>query len=134
MNIVQLMAQPASQHDIGWLKEALQAAIQLELSTIPPYLCAMWSIKDPAEPVYDTIREIVVEEMLHMGLACNMLTTIGGAPRINAPDVVPQYPGPLPGGVRPTVRVALSGLTKDVVRDVFMQIEYPESGPLAAAL
>ena len=28
------------------LKNALQTAMRLEFSTIPPYLCAQWSIKD----------------------------------------------------------------------------------------
>jgi hypothetical protein len=28
------------------LQDALQTAVRLEFSTIPPYLCAQWSIKD----------------------------------------------------------------------------------------
>lgn len=59
-----------------------------------------------------------------MGLACNMLTTIGGTPEINAN--IPQYPGPLPGGVRPELTVYLAGLSKPLVSDVFMEIEQPE--------
>src|SRR5262249_38819875 len=84
--------------------------------------------------VYDRILKIVLQEMLHMGLACNMLTTIGETPSINAGGVVPQYPGPLPGGVRPQLKIALQGLTKEVIRDVFMEIEYPEHGPIAFIL
>jgi hypothetical protein len=135
MNIVQLMEVPPPQHDLAWLKEALQAAIQLELATLPPYLCAMWSIESGAGEVYDLIHQVVMEEMLHMGLACNLLTTIGGTPVLASPDVVPKYPGPLPGGVRPELKhVALTRLTKEVVRDVFMEIEYPQHGPIAFAL
>ena len=44
-----------------------------------------------------------------MGLACNMLTTIGGTPQINTPAAVPKYPGHLPGGVRPHLTVAWWG-------------------------
>ena len=44
------------------------------------------------------IMSVAIEEMLHMGLACNMLTTISGTPLLNSPSVIPQYPGPLPGG------------------------------------
>jgi hypothetical protein len=44
MNIVQFMQVAPAQHDLAWLKEALQAAAQLELATPPPYLCPMWSI------------------------------------------------------------------------------------------
>jgi hypothetical protein len=135
MNIVELMEVAPAEHNIDWLKEALQAAIQLELATLPPYLCAMWSIKEQQGDVYDLIRGVAVEEMLHMGLACNMLTTIGGAPKLNTKDVVPAYPGPLPGGVRPELKnVRLSRLTKDLVKDVFMEIEFPEFGPIAFAL
>jgi len=57
-----------------------------------------------------------------MGLACNMLTSIGGTPQI----VVPSYPGPLPGGVRPDLTVYLAGLSPELVHDVFQQIEMPE--------
>jgi len=134
MNIVQLMRVPAPNHDLAWLKDGLQAAVELELSTIPPYLCALWSIKDPAGPVYDRIKGVVFEEMLHLGLACNLLTTVGGTPRIATPTTAPKYPGPLPGGVRPNLVVALSGLTRQVVKEAFMEIEYPQAGPIAFAL
>ncbi|NJP82759.1 hypothetical protein HCK01_36730, partial [Streptomyces sp. AA8] len=42
-----------------------------------------------------------------------MLTTIGGAPRMADAALVPKYPGPLPGGVRPELSVSLTGLTKE---------------------
>jgi hypothetical protein len=135
MIIVQLMKVAPAQHNRAWLKEALQAAIQLELATLPPYLCALWSIKDGQGKVYDLLHDIVMEEMLHMGLACNLLTTVGGTPVLNTDAVVPKYPGPLPGGVRPELtHVALTRLTKEVVKDVFMEIEYPQYGPIAFEL
>lgn len=131
--IVDLMAVPPTDHDEFWLEASLQAAIALELYTIPAYLCGMWSIINPSDPysiaAYELIQSVVLEEMLHMGLACNMLTTLGGWPAITAPT----YPGNLPGGVRPELTVQLAGLTKDVVHDVYMQIEYPQHPvPMAA--
>lgn len=126
--IIDLMQIPKEQHDLDWLKNSLNAAIELELSTLPPYLCAMWSIKDNSSIAYQLIDSIVLEEMLHMGLVCNMLTSIGGTPQINT--AIPTYPGPLPGGVRPQLIVYLAGLTTDYLSDVCMQIEYPESGPV----
>jgi len=131
VKIVQLMEVRSDERDKDWLRKALQAAIELEFATIPPYLCALWSIKDDRGPVYDRVLNIVLEEMLHMGLACNMLTALDGTPRISDPRAVPKYPGPLPGGVRPELKVPLSGLTKDLVERVFMQIEYPRDGPVA---
>jgi hypothetical protein len=111
---------------LEWLHQALETAIRLEFSTIPPYLTALWSIKDPASPVAKAIRGIVQEEMLHMALACNMLVAIGGTPPIAAREFAPSYPGPLPGGVHPSLRVSLSGLTPEVVK-AFMTIERPEA-------
>ena len=131
-NIIELMQVKPEEHDKDWLIEALQNAVQLELATLPPYLSAMWSIKNPQEEAYTLINSIVMEEMFHMGLAANMLTTIGETPVINTK--VPKYPGPLPGGVRPALEVYLEGLTsgdKGNVYKVFMQIEYPEGKPVA---
>lgn len=138
--IVRMMAVVPENRDIDWLNKSLQAAMELELATLPPYLCAMWSIKDPSggSPggvVYKLIDSVVRQEMTHMGLVCNMLTGIGGTPQIAAGYANNiKYPGPLPGGVRPDLTVYLSGLTKPYVHDVFMEIEFPEKGPLALAL
>jgi hypothetical protein len=104
------------------LKNALQAAITLEFATIPPYLTALWSIKDERDPVANSIREVVHEEMLHMALACNMLASIGGRPSVNRD--VPTYPGPLPGGVHRGLVAKLSPLTKNALKD-FLWIERP---------
>lgn len=130
--IVELMSVPRAEHDLPWLKDSLQAAIKLEFATLPPYLAADWSVKDEVSPAARSIREIFREEMLHMGLACNMLNALGGVPRLNTPDAVPVYPGPLPGGVNPKLQVPLGGLTKDLLA-IFMQIEFPEDGPVALA-
>jgi Ferritin-like len=130
MKIQDLMRVPREHHTVAWLKASLQTAIELELSTLPPYLTAMWSIVSANGPVYDLIYSIVFEEMLHFGLACNLLTTIGGTPRIASLETVPKYPGPLPGGVHPGLVVPLVGLTRRLVLEVFMEIEYPESRPI----
>ena len=132
--IVDLMRVARADYDLQWVKRALQAAVELEMATLPPYLCAMWSVKDPADPVRAMIRDIVLEEMSHLGTACNMLTAVGGTPKLNTADVVPTYPGPLPGGVHPGLIVSLGGLTKDAIKQTFMEIELPESGPLAFEL
>ncbi|MET0621345.1 MAG: ferritin-like protein [Pyrinomonadaceae bacterium] len=128
--IVELLSLPRAGHDLEWLKESLQAAIKLEFATLPPYLAAYWSVKDEVSPVASSLREIFREEMLHMGLACNMLTALGGVPQLDTRDAVPVYPGPLPGGVNPELIVPLGGLTKDILA-VFMKVEFPAGGPLA---
>ncbi|MFJ8692167.1 ferritin-like domain-containing protein [Streptomyces roseolilacinus] len=131
--IVRLLHEPAEHRGADWLKDALQQAVMLELSTLPPYLCGLWSIEDPLadERVAGAIRRIVFDEMSHLGLAGNLLTTIGGTPRLADARVVPSYPCPLPGGVRPELTVYLSGLTKDSL-DLYACIEEPDQ-PLARA-
>ncbi|MBT2545806.1 ferritin-like protein [Streptomyces sp. ISL-44] len=126
--IVELMQMPATEHDETWLKEALQQAVMLELATLPPYLCGLWSIQevDQGSDVFETIHEIVFDEMSHMGLVCNMVTTIGEVPRIADGELVPKYPGPLPGGVQPDLSVSLTGLSKQAL-DMYSRIERPDA-------
>lgn len=124
-NIVQLMGVSRPQRNLEWLQDSLVNAVQLELATLPPYLCAYWSIKNPNEgQAGDFISSIYMQEMKHMGLAANMLVAVGGTPQINT--AVPTYPGPLPGGVRPELTVYLGGLTPAFLHDVCMEIEMPE--------
>jgi Ferritin-like len=131
--IVDLMTVPATAHDLDWLKQSLQAAIELEFATIPPYLCAYWSVKDSLNPSAASIHIIWREEMLHMALACNLLTALGGIPALNDPQLLPVYPGELPGGVHPGLVVSLQALSKDAAK-TFMDIELPEGGPIAFAV
>lgn len=132
--IAELLQVPVNQHDLNWLRQALQAAIALELATLPPYLCGLWSIKSQDGPVFDLVESVVLEEMLHMGLVCNMLTAIQGTPGIVVGYRDIKYPGPLPGGVRPNLTVYLGGLSLDYIMSVYMEIEYPEGGPVALAV
>ncbi|WP_448701907.1 ferritin-like protein [Mucilaginibacter sp. AW1-3] len=111
-------------NNIEDLKAALQNAIELEHSTIPPYLCALYSIKDGTnQKAVDVIRSIVVEEMLHMILACNILNAIGGEPKINKRDFVPTYPGHLPDSDNSFV-INLEKFSRHTV-DIFLKIEKP---------
>ena len=82
------------------LRELLEAAVKLELATIPPYLCALYSIH-PGTNLEATmvVRSVVVEEMLHMILAGNVLNAVGGRPRVSGREHAPHYPHELPDGV-----------------------------------
>lgn len=113
--------------DPAGLRDALQQAVQLEHSTLPPYLYARWSLVEGAnDEISQIVGSVTGEEMLHMALACNILNAIGGSPVIDHPDFVPTYPGPLPGSVESGLIVPLKPLSVDLVRDVFMVIEEPE--------
>jgi hypothetical protein len=109
------------------LMAALQVAIELEHSTIPPYLTALYSIRPGANlEVAGAIRDVVHEEMLHMALAANILTALGGQPDICQAGFVPMYPTSLPGGLRNDLVVGLRRCSIPLIRDVFMSIERPE--------
>ncbi len=113
------------------LRYSLQKAIELEHATIPTYLTALYSIKDGTNlEIARLLKSVVVEEMLHMSLACNVLNAIGGHPVINQQSFIPTYPGPLPMGIgsepgKP-FDVPLKKLSKELIREVFMVIEEPE--------
>jgi hypothetical protein len=113
------------------LQDALQTAMQLEFATIPPYLCAQWSVNNDPSGVGNMIQDIVVEEMFHFALAGNMLTAIGKTPSIANAAFVPSYPTHvLPGGIPQRLAVDLRPLSLDQLQ-VFMQIENPEFPPVA---
>jgi hypothetical protein len=106
---------------------ALQNAIELEHSTIPPYLYALYSLTPGTnKAVAQIIQSVVIEEMLHIVLASNVLNALGGSPGLDRPDVIPRYPGPLPGSVESGLVVGLAPCSIDLVGDVFMKIEEPE--------
>lgn len=104
------------------LKDLLQAAVELEMSTVPPYLCALYSLAPQAnDEARLVIRSVVVEEMLHMVLAANVLNAIGGSPRVSGTDHVPRYPHELPSGV------VLHLLPfSDAAVEAFLKVENPD--------
>lgn len=104
----------------------LQKAVELEHSTIPPYLTAMFSLRTGTNTqIARQIHEIVVEEMLHMAIAANILIAIGGYPAINRPDFIPKYPGPLPMNIG-DLEVGIEAFSIELVKNTFMAIEEPE--------
>ncbi len=126
--IIRLMSVPPATRDLAWLQDALQSAIQLELSTIPPYLYAYWSV-DPAAPDPDgvaaSLRQIAIEEMQHMGIACNLLASTGGHSDILG--AVSTYPTMLPKDVHKGLHVGLESLSHELVLKTLMVIEEPQS-------
>jgi hypothetical protein len=113
------------------LKGALQLAMRLEFATIPPYLCAQWSVKEDPDRAEGMVHRIVSQEMNHFALAGNLLTAIGGRPSIAHADFLPTYPtAELPGGIPQRLPVDLKPLAEEQLA-VFMQIEQPEFPPVA---
>ncbi len=107
------------------LQAHLQAALRVEHATIPPYLCALYSIPDGTNlEAARVIRSVVMEEMLHMTLVANLLNAVGGTPVLAEPEFPLRYPGPLPGSDA-AFEVALLPLS-DPALATFLRIERPE--------
>ncbi|MCB0712219.1 MAG: ferritin-like protein [Ignavibacteriae bacterium] len=110
------------------LFEKLQKGAELELATLPPYLTAMWSIKPGTNiPSSVAIRSVFMEEMLHLTLATNILSSIGGSVRLGEAEI-PKYPLVLEfDGTRfkdREVDIQLAPFSKESMW-TFMQIELP---------
>jgi hypothetical protein len=108
------------------LQDHLQIAIELEHAVIPPYLCALYSIEDGANTTAAaSLHDVVVEEMLHLTLAANVLNAIGGSPDLIHPDFVPRYPSFLPHG-NDTIVLNLAPFSREALAG-FLQIEHPSA-------
>ena len=118
------------------VRDALQNAVKLEHATIPVYLYGLYSLA-PGKNVEigKILQSVAVEEMLHMTLASNVLNAIGGSPQIDLPGFIPTYPGPLPGGVQGSLKVALASFSMAQL-ETYLSIEEPDDPlqfPMAVA-
>lgn len=106
------------------LREHLQLAIEIEMTTVAPYLYAMYSIVDEASTATKLIRSVAAEEMLHATLMANILLAVGGEPVFYSPDVIPNYPTALPHHI-PELMLDLEPYSHDVMERSFLTIERP---------
>jgi hypothetical protein len=113
------------------LREHLQWAIELEHSTLPSYLCALYSLDPDRNPeAAEVLLGILLEEMLHITLAANLLNAVGGCPQLDTPRMLPLYPRYLPHGDR-SFRVSLLPFGTEAL-DLLLKIERP-AAPTARA-
>jgi hypothetical protein len=114
----------------------LQAAVELEWSTIPPYLTAWYSLPPQSNGESAAIlRSVFTEEMLHMILASNVLTALGGKVRLGRENM-PAYPlrmqfGGLNFGNR-AFEIHLAPFSREAL-ETFLLIEQPEQRRQPAA-
>lgn len=121
------------------LHEHLQIAMQVELTTIPPYLCALYSIREGTNAMSTRlIQSVVMEEMLHMMMVANIINALGFRPMIDG-SIVSKYPCPLiPDKVKSDKQVTTfakeaseKALTVRLLKfseeaiDIFIKIEKP---------
>ncbi len=116
------------------LMNHLRTAMGIELTTIPTYLYAYWSIipvgnggSSAGAEAASTIMSVVMEEMLHMGLVSNVLNALGGSPKLTSKPYVPEYPAWL--FRHKTIgncgfKIKLQRLSKPAIK-TFLRIELP---------
>jgi hypothetical protein len=115
---------PAHRMSVEQLRRHLQTAIELEHSTIPPYLCALYSMDERRNAfAHGVVQGVVMEEMLHMIQAANLLVAIGGRPTLTSPHFIPEYPTFLPHS-DDAFLVPLQRFSRETL-GVFLQIEMP---------
>ena len=110
----------------------LQKAMELELSTIPPYLTAWLSIKkDPNKHqnhvAANLIHSVMMEEMLHMVLVGNLISSLGGKVSLREKNI-PTYPLKMNFKDR-NFPINLSAFSIDAI-ETFLQIERPKDTSL----
>src|SRR5690348_18441248 len=54
---------PTTSRDLNWIKQALQSAVEVECSTLPLYLSALFSLEVQNYTTYNVIRSVAMEEM-----------------------------------------------------------------------
>ncbi len=129
-------------HPAAWQKAELHAhlqhALDLELWTIPLYLCSLFSIRGLAKTKHadypeaaKLILSVVIQEMLHAELVCNISHALGYHPRFHFPVYDPAkgipfiHPSPhsLPQDIR-GYQVKAHPLGHEALQ-LFCAIEFP---------
>ncbi len=103
----------------------LQTAMEVELSTIPPYMTAWLSIygKDKNHTPAKIIHQVMMEEMHHMELVGNLISSLGGKVCLNK-DNIPTYPLKMNFQDR-NFPVNLTAFSLDAI-ETFLKIEKPK--------
>ncbi|TCM37169.1 ferritin-like protein [Kribbella sp. VKM Ac-2568] len=106
------------------LREHLQWAVELEHATLPPYLCALYSLDPEQNPdAVQVVSSVFVEEMIHLALAANLLNAVGGRPRLDTPEMLPHHPRRLPHG-DPSLQLSLVPFGPEAL-EMFLRLEQP---------
>ena len=85
-----------------------QKALELEHATIPIYLTALYSIKQGTNKEITTvIQSVVIEEMLHITIVCNIMNALNVPPSFLYKEFIPHFPTELPMGIAEHLQVGL---------------------------
>ncbi len=111
---------------IAQLREYLQAALEVEHLTIPVYMTGMYTIRPGTNrDAHFAIRSVLLEEMLHMTLAANLLNAVGGKPELAHPKFLAHYPAKLPFSSGSLPLIGLQHFSPAALQ-TFLLIERPQ--------
>jgi len=116
------------------LYQALQTAVDFEFSTIPLYLTAYWCCQD-SDDTATTLRNIAVEEMYHLAIAGNILSSLTKTdtanniykPKMNVPNFPTQH---VLTGMTLSSPINLDKFDRNQAV-LFTEIEFPSFSPVA---
>ena len=128
MSVAEPKVVVAHREDLWWL---LAEACQLEHMIMCQYLFAEWTLKDASDGVTGeqseaierwrgVLRGIAIEEMLHLALVANVMSSIGAAPYFGRPNF-PQRSGYFPE----SIQLDLMPFGEQALRH-FIYLERPE--------
>jgi len=114
---------PPGEWTLDEVHKHVKTGMIIELTTIPLYLYAMYSIKDSGagSDARSQIRGVFRQEMLHLALAGNLLSALNGSLDLYDFEIIPQFPGKI---LYEEVEMSLDGANKDNL-DRFTKLEAP---------
>ena len=86
----------------------------------------LWRASGSTNPeAIELVSSVLLEEMLHLTLAANLLNAVGGRPQLDIPRMLPGYPQTLPHGDR-SFEIPLLRFSPEAL-ETFLRIEQPSS-------
>ncbi|KAI0641122.1 ferritin-like-domain-containing protein [Trametes meyenii] len=124
-----LGAPPPGDWNKSQLIDHVKTAMAVELGTIPIYFCALYSIIRDGDGWGSKARahilSVAEQEMLHLGLAGNMLVALGEKPKLYNKSFMPTYPASI---LYDKIPMRLAPADKENL-ECFLKIEAPFQAP-----
>ncbi|KAH9957775.1 ferritin-like-domain-containing protein [Russula dissimulans] len=119
---------PPGEWTLDEVHNHVKTGMIIELTTIPLYLYAVYSIKDEGAGinVRNQIRGIFRQEMLHLALAGNLLSALNGSLDLYDFEVIPRFPGKI---LYDEVELSLDRTNRESL-DRFTKLEAPYEAPI----
>jgi hypothetical protein len=119
------------------VQEHAQAVAAVELYTLPLYISALTSVKNPKDTACAVVLSVAVEEMLHLQVAANLCLALDTLPNLKPPQYGTDVPYLKPYDPETGERGFLNaviGPLDDETLNTMLDIENPEEVPIRQTL